>query len=77
MKGYVAVQRKLLALIYTLCKSNEAFDNTYKKQASGKEEPVPSFASALQKPSNKVASGKTKATQDKLPSTNSRKPSFA
>ncbi len=47
MKGYVAVQRKLLALIYTLWKKNEAFDNNYQKQASGNEEPVPSFASAL------------------------------
>jgi transposase len=33
MKGYVAVQRKLLVLIYTLYKKNEAYDpNYYKKQ---------------------------------------------
>ncbi len=77
MKGYVAVQRKLLALIYTLWKKNQPFDNTYEKQASGNEEPVPSFASALKKPGKKIASGKPKATQDKLPSTYRRKPSFA
>ena len=47
MKGYTAVQRKLLALIYTLWKNNEAFDNNYQKQTSGNEEAEPSFASAL------------------------------
>ena len=47
MKGYAAVQRKLLALIYTLWKNNEAFDNNYQKQISGNEEPEPSLASAL------------------------------
>ena len=29
MKGYVAVQRKLLVLIYTLYKNNEAYDPSY------------------------------------------------
>jgi len=29
MKGYVAVQRKLLCLIYTLWKTDEAFDPNY------------------------------------------------
>ncbi len=77
MKGYAAVQRKLLALIYTLWKKNEPFNNTFQKQASGNEEPGPSLASALQKPGKKIASGKPEATQDKLPSTNRRKPSLA
>lgn len=77
MKGYVAVQRKLLALIYTLWKNNEAFNNTYKQQASGNEELVPSLASALQKPDKKIAPGKPEATQDKLPSMCRRKPSLA
>lgn len=77
MKAYVAIQRKLLALIYTLWKKNEAFDNAYTNQASGDGEPVPSFASALQKPGKKITPGKPRATQDKLPSTNRRKPSFA
>lgn len=70
MKGYVAVQRKLLVLIYTLWKKNEAFDNDHQKQVSGNEEPVPFFASALQKPvqqNKKIARTKTPATQDKLP----------
>lgn len=30
MKGYTAVQRKLLVLIYTLWKKNEAYDPNYK-----------------------------------------------
>ena len=32
MKGYVAVQRKLLVLIYTLWKNNEPYDREYKNQ---------------------------------------------
>lgn len=32
MKGYTAVQRKLLVLIYTLWKKNEAFDPKYKNK---------------------------------------------
>jgi transposase len=78
MKGYVAVQRKLLALIYTLWKRSTAFDDTYATTTSGNDEPaMPSFASALQKPDKKIASDQTEATQDKLPSKNRRKPSFA
>jgi len=32
MKGYVAVQRKLLCMIYTLWKKNEAFDPNYQEK---------------------------------------------
>ena len=38
MKGYVAVQRKLLVLIYTLWKNEEEFDS-YHFNSSGKDEP--------------------------------------
>ena len=40
MKGYVAVQKKLLTIIYALWKKNEAFDENYKPKAftSGNEE---------------------------------------
>lgn len=34
MKSYVALQRKLLILIYTLWKKNEAFDKDYEKKKS-------------------------------------------
>lgn len=44
MKGYVAVQRKLLALIYTLWKNNNEVNNSYQKPVCGNKEPVPSFA---------------------------------
>ncbi len=44
MKAYVAVQRKLLVLIYTLWKKNEAFKPNGKINTSGNEETVPSFA---------------------------------
>lgn len=77
MKGYVAVQRKLLCLIYTLWKKEEAFANSHPKINSGNNEVGLSFALASQKPSTKRASTKVKAPQDKLPSTSRRKLSFA
>lgn len=78
MKGYVAVQRKLLCLIYTLWKKDVAFDNTKSKAiTSGEAEAGLSFASASQKPSTKRASTKAEAPQDKLPSKPRRKLSFA
>ena len=42
MKGYVAVQRKILIIIYTLWKKNEAFDGDYK--TAGDEEQKPLFS---------------------------------
>lgn len=38
MKSYVALQRKLLILIYTLWKKNEAFDENYQKNKSARVE---------------------------------------
>jgi transposase len=48
MKAYVAVQKKLLVLIYTLWRKNEPFnpDHQTKQNTSGNEETVPSFALA-------------------------------
>jgi transposase len=37
MKGYVAVQRKLLVLIYTLYKKNEAYDPNYAHQQTSQQ----------------------------------------
>lgn len=49
MKSYVAIQRKLLILIYTLWKKNEVFDPGYhKKISSGVEEVVTSFRLSLE-----------------------------
>jgi transposase len=53
MKAYVAVQRKLLLLIYTLWKKNEAFKPNAKFNISGNEDTVSSFA--LAKGQNEVA----------------------
>jgi transposase len=46
MKAYVAVQKKLLVLIYTLWKKNEAFKPNAKVNTSENEETKPSFALA-------------------------------
>lgn len=44
MKGYVAVQKKLLTIIYALWKKNEAFDESYRpKMTSGNEESIVLF----------------------------------
>ena len=49
MKGYVAVQKKLLTMMYTLWKRNEMFEPDYQKTIREKE-PEPSFGLAAQKP---------------------------
>ena len=49
MKSYVAIQKKLLILIYTLWKKNEKFDPDYhKKQSAGVKEPEASFRFVLE-----------------------------
>jgi transposase len=50
MKGYVAVQRKLLVILYTLYKKNEAFNPQHQQKTIGEKELKPSFGLALQKP---------------------------
>jgi len=40
MKAYVAVQRKLLILIYTLFKKNEAYDSNFKNKSEEKSKEV-------------------------------------
>lgn len=44
MKAYVAVQRKLLILIYTLWKKNEEYKHNLSKETFRNEETEPSFA---------------------------------
>lgn len=50
MKGYVAIQRKLLCLIYTIWKTNKEFDLDYQnnKNISLEKDPKSSFGSGLQ-----------------------------
>ena len=56
MKSYVAIQKKLLILIYTLWKKNEKFDPYYhKKQSARVEEPVTSSRFVLEEDVQKRA----------------------
>lgn len=50
MKGYVAIQRKLLLMMYTLYKKNQKFDPQYHQKTIGEKELKPSFGLASQKP---------------------------
>lgn len=91
MKAYTSVQKKLLIVIYTLWKKDEAFDPHYQNTASRDVEPEPSFAlvpkeqakiikirATKRKGSIKqITLEKTRVTQDKHPSTHRRMPSFA
>lgn len=69
MKAYVAVQRKLLMLIYTLWKKNEEFDPVYHKKQGitfGNEESK-SFFSLNSEGIKKKIGGIKPPKQDKLP----------
>jgi hypothetical protein len=61
MKGYVAVQRKLLCLIYTLWKTGDTFIEKGKEVNSGDNEAGLSFASASQKPGKQTGKQISKA----------------
>lgn len=77
MKGYVAVQKKLLVIIYTLWKKDQVYNPGYTK-TSKEVETVPSFALAHQgTTAKKVALPLSNATQDEHPSKHQRMPSFA
>lgn len=69
MQAYVAVQRKLLILIWTLWRKNEAYDPYYYQRQnsnSGNEESKPLF-SFVHKEDEKVAPKESETTQDELP----------
>lgn len=67
MKGYVAVQRKLLVMMYTLWKKNEKYDQEYHiKQSSGIYEPKTLF-SVFNGGHEKTATTKAAAALDGLP----------
>ncbi len=65
MKGYVAVQRKLLVMVYTLWKKNEVFDPDYR--ASGNHEPKSLCSVGSQGTRNKTAPIQTGTALDGLP----------
>jgi transposase len=58
MKAYVAIQRKLLCLIYALWKNDSAFDPEYlTKSPSGNQDPKLLFSVGSKEPETKVATG--------------------
>ena len=91
MKGYTAVQKKLLVVIYTLWNKDEAFDLNYQDKKSGEAELEPSLASVPKEPAKtnnkgnktnseskqKITLDNTRVTQDKHPSKYRRMPSLA
>ena len=67
MKGYDAVQRKLLCLFYALWKNDTAYNPTHiEKMTSGIQEPKPLFSVGQIGPKKKVANEKSSATLDGL-----------
>jgi transposase len=78
MKGYVAIQRKLLCLIYTLWKNDLPFDpNHSTKTTSGTHDPKSLFSVGPKGPETKVAIDKAMATLDELPCTQSPEALFS
>lgn len=87
MKGYVAIQKKLLTIIYALWKKDEAFDPDYQhpaiKKTSGDTEVVPSLATAIESQPKEhpqkevIPANETRITQDRHPSKPRRMPSLA
>lgn len=65
MKSYVAVQKKLLLLIYHLWKNNAAYDRNHRQNIQEQEQI--SSAGSLQQAEKKVAPTKAEATQGKHP----------
>ena len=77
MKGYVAIQKKLLVIIYTLWKKDESFnDNQSQDQTSGESEKVPFLVSASKKQYKKAVPRKNGTAQDKHPSKHRSMPSL-
>jgi transposase len=83
MKGYTAVQKKLLITIYAIWKNNEIFDENKANIKNGTFRDgklKPSFSPTLKKspgPIKKLASDSSKAKQDGHSSKDRRMPSFS
>ncbi|AEV33888.1 transposase [Owenweeksia hongkongensis DSM 17368] len=68
MQAYVAVQRKLLILIWALWKKDQAYDPTYHiKNISDNEESKLLFSLVSKGDTKKIALERTRATLDELP----------
>ena len=70
MQAYVAVQRKLLILIWTLWRKNEAYDPDFEQKkidTSSNDEPKLLFSLGSKGDTKKVAPSNVEATQGELP----------
>jgi len=67
MKAYVAIQRKLLCLIYALWKNNSIYNSNYELSPSGNHDPKSLFSGGPIGPETKVATDNAMATLDRLP----------
>ncbi len=70
MQAYVAVQRKLLILIWALWRKDELYDPKFALKGvdtPSKEEPKPLFSLGSEGETKKVAPAIARATQDELP----------
>lgn len=77
MKGYVAVQKKLLVMIYTLWKKDQPFNENQKPdQTSGESEKAPFLVSASKKQYKKAVPLNNGTAQDKHPSKHRSMPSL-
>ena len=80
MKGYTAVQKKLLVVMYSLWKNDVPFDENYiwtSTKTSGEKEMEPSLVSVSKKRSTKkIAPELPEAIQDKHPSNDRSMPSL-
>lgn len=74
MQAYVAVQRKLLILIWALWRKGEAYDPAFGHKAidtSSNDEPKLLFSLGSEGDTKKIAPADARATQDELPSNES------
>lgn len=71
MQAYVAVQKKLLVLMYTLWKKQEAYQPTRIQTVTASQQDDPQADNAKKSPPKKIAPTKARATQDKLASNES------
>lgn len=76
MKGYVAVQRRLLILIYTLWKKDQAYDPKYYNSVLRDKEQKSNNQFSFEKAINKVVPINAGTTQDELPYQNSTEALF-
>lgn len=78
MKGYVAVQKKLLIVMYTLWKNDQPYNREHEQRMiSGNDEPKPLFSFFSERESKKVVPQQSSTTLDGLRCNESPKTLFS